>query len=228
MARPLKARPEPQGSPLTPVSPLSAQDTTIGALNVYDSSLGNIRDNLTPGSVVKVRLLEGFSGEEGGVDMFGTTEFDGQSLYGEVDVKADGSFAAVVPGNVPFHIQLVDKFGLSLANESIWISGRAGEQRFCGGCHENRAKTAALAPGIPQDVLAAPSTSWRRGRCASRRRRTRWRAATLSNAATQLRGVPWDLAIQPILDAKCVSCHNGDATSAAQPELHDHRQRDRA
>ena len=87
LARPLKARPEPQGSPLTPVSPLSAQDTTIGALNVYDSSLGNIKDNLTPGSVVKVRLIEGFSGEEGGVDMFGTTEFDGQSLYGEVDVK---------------------------------------------------------------------------------------------------------------------------------------------
>ncbi len=217
LARPLKARPEPQGSPLTPVSPLSAQDTTIGALNVYDSSLGDIRDNLKPGSVVKVRLLEGFSGEEGGVDMFGTTEFDGQSLYGEVDVKADGSFAAVVPGNVPFHIQLVDKHGLSLANESIWISGRAGEQRFCGGCHENRTKTAALAPGIPQNVLAgavnlvAPRPL--------RKSSTAYALAggSLSNAATQLRGVPWDLAIQPILDAKCASCHNGDATSAANP-----------
>ena len=44
LARPLKARPEPQGSPLTPVSPLSAQDTTIGALNVYDSSLGDIKE----------------------------------------------------------------------------------------------------------------------------------------------------------------------------------------
>ena len=63
--------------------------------------------------------------------------------------KADGSFAAVVPGNVPFHIQLIDKFGLSMANESIWISGRAGEQRFCGGCHESRTKAATLAPGIP-------------------------------------------------------------------------------
>jgi hypothetical protein len=49
LARPLKSRPEPQGSPLTPVSPLSAQDTTIGALNVYDTSLGDIRQNLTPG-----------------------------------------------------------------------------------------------------------------------------------------------------------------------------------
>src|SRR5262249_5460944 len=31
-----------------------------------------------------------------------------------------------------------------------------------------------------------------------------------------VRGVPWDLAIQPILDAKCVSCHNG-TPSAANP-----------
>jgi Hydrazine synthase alpha subunit middle domain len=216
LARPLKTRPEPQGSPLTPVSPLSAQDTTIGALNVYDTSLGDIRQNLTPGSVVKVRLIEGFSGEEGGVDMFGTTEFDGQSLYGEVDVKSDGSFAAVVPGNVPFHIQLVDKHGLSLANENIWISGRAGEQRFCGGCHENRTKTAALTPGIPQNVLAGAVNL-----VAARPLRKSSTAfaiagGSLANPGTQLRGVPWDMAIQPILDAKCVSCHNGTA-SAANP-----------
>ena len=82
--------------------------------------------------------------------MFGTTEFDGQSLYGEIPLQTDNSFAAKVPANVPFHIQLIDKFAMAVAsgqkaggetnvaNESIWISGRAGEQRFCGGCHENR------------------------------------------------------------------------------------------
>jgi len=216
LARPLKSRPEPQGSPLTPLS-MQDKNTTIGALNVYDSSLGDIKRNLTPGSVVKARLIEGFSGEEGGVDMFGTTEFDGQSLYGEVDVKADNSFAAVVPGNVPFHIQLVDKHGMSLANESIWISGRAGEQRFCGGCHENRTSTAAIAPGISQSVLAGAVNL-----VAPRPMRKSSAAYTLaggslSNAGTQLRGVPWDLAIQPILDAKCASCHNGDATNPANP-----------
>ena len=29
--------------------------------------------------------------------------------------------------------------------------------------------------------------------------------------------MPWDKAIQPILDAKCASCHNGDATKACNP-----------
>ena len=58
--------------------------------------------------------------------MFGTTEFDGQSLYSEIPLLTDNSFAASVPGNVPFHIQLIDKYAMSVANEQIWISGRAG------------------------------------------------------------------------------------------------------
>jgi hypothetical protein len=118
LARPLVARPEP---PVTATNLSGGTSTTIGALNVYDSSVLNI----PAGSVQKVRLIEGFSGEEG-FDMFGTTEFDGQSLYAEVPLQKDNSFAAQVPGNVPFHIQLIDKFAMSVANESIWISGRAG------------------------------------------------------------------------------------------------------
>jgi hypothetical protein len=216
LPRPLRPRAEPSQTPVTPVSPLSAADTTIGALNVYDSSLGDIKANLTPGSVVKVRLLEGFSGEEGGVDMFGTTEFDGQSRYGEVPVQADGSFAAVVPGNVPFHIQLIDKYAMSLANESIWISGRAGEQRFCGGCHESRTKAATLAPGIPTNVLngavnLATPRAQRVDANAFRLAGGNLSAAGIAPGDNAVRGVPWDTAIQPVLTAKCASCHNGDA-----------------
>jgi len=219
LPRPLRARPEPSRTPVTPVSPLSTADTTIGALNVYDSSLGDIKANLTPGSVVKARLLEGFSGEEGGVDMFGTTEFDGQSRYGEVPVQADGSFAAVVPGNVPFHIQLIDKFGMSLANESIWISGRAGEQRFCGGCHESRTKAATLAPGIPSNVLSgfvnlATPRAQRVSPTGHVLTGGNLTSVGIAPGDNGVRGVPWDMAIQPILDAKCASCHNGTAGPA--------------
>jgi hypothetical protein len=226
LPRPLRVRPEPSSTPLTPVLQQYKADTTIGALNVYDSSLSDIKANLTPGSVSKVRLLEGFSGEEGGVDMFGTTEFDGQAKYGEIPVQPDGSFAAVVPGNVPFHIQLIDKFGMSLANESVWISGRAGEQRFCGGCHENRTLAATLAPGIPTNVLTgAVNTVLPRaqrvdttayvltGGSMTKANPIAALAATGDNA---VKGVPWDLAIQPIFDAKCVSCHNG-TPGAANP-----------
>jgi hypothetical protein len=207
LARPVKARPEPQvtASALAPGS----TSTTIGAINVYDSSVLTI----PPGSVQKVRLIEGFSGEEG-YDMFGTTEFDGQSLYAEIPLLGDNSFSASVPGNVPFHIQLIDKFAMAVANEPIWISGRAGEQRVCGGCHEDRLKTPDLQPGQTQAMLKGAVNL-----DVTRPQRITPFAANTQNfdfTYGNMRGVPWDKAIQPILDAKCVSCHDG-TPSAANP-----------
>jgi Hydrazine synthase alpha subunit middle domain len=207
-ARPIKARPEPTA--LT--SPLAeSTSTVIGALNVYDSSVLTI----PKGSVAKVRLIEGFSGEEG-FDMFGTTEFDGQSLYGELDLKADNSFTAKVPGNVPFHIQLIDKFAMSVANESIWISGRAGERRVCGGCHENRSTTPQLQPGqVDAFLTGGPNFDVVRSKRITPFQTGSTTAFDFSYG--NIRGVPWDKAIQPILDAKCVSCHDGDASKPGNP-----------
>ena len=232
LPRPVKKRPEPANL----ASQFSKTDssTTVGCLNVYNSSLMTIPQ----GSVVKVRLIEGFSGEEGGVDMFGTTEFDGQSRYGEIPLQSDASFAADVPANVPLHIQLIDKFGMAapvsgshgtaagtpVANEDIWFSGRSGESRFCGGCHENRTKASSIAPGQTEAVVHGPVNL-----DAPRAARQSTTAYALTNGNlpggtnaanpgdNDVRGVPWDLAIQPILDAKCASCHNGDATKAYNP-----------
>jgi hypothetical protein len=231
LARPVKARTEPPSL----ASPIAAGtgSTTIGCLDVYDSSLFTV----APESVVKVRLIEGFSGEEGGVDMFGTTDFDGQSRYGEIPVQADHSFAAEVPGNVPLHIQLVDKFGLAtdvsgnkpngtamgtpVANEDIWFSGRAGESRFCGGCHENRTASSVISPGVQQDVLAGAVDL-----DVPRPERVSKTAYVMTNGVLPpgavpgdngVRGVPWDLAIQPILDSKCATCHDGDASKSGNP-----------
>jgi hypothetical protein len=200
LARPVKPRPEP----LVTASALATgtTSTTFGAINVYNSSILQI----PMGSVQKVRIIEGFSGEEG-FDMFGTTEFDGQSLYAEIPLLSDNSFSASVPGDVPFHFQLIDKFAMSVANEDIWISGRAGEQRVCGGCHENRLEAPQLAPGQTQAQLAgAVNLDVPRAQ-----RITPFVTGTQTYDFTygNMRGVPWDKAIQPILDAKCVSCHDG-------------------
>ena len=231
LPRPVKARPEPANL----ASPISTTDTstTVGSLNVYNSSLLTIPQ----GSVAKVRLIEGFSGEEGGVDMFGTTEFDGQSRYGEIPVQSDASFAADVPANVPLHIQLVDKFGMAtqvsgshgtaagtpVANEDIWFSGRSGESRFCGGCHENRTVPSPIQPGATQAVIHGPVNL-----DAPRAARQSTTAYALTNGAlpagtnaanpgdNDVRGVPWDLAIQPVLDKHCISCHDG-STGAQNP-----------
>jgi hypothetical protein len=201
-ARPVKARPEPRVT----ASPIQGTGFVVSALNVYNRSTSLTQ--IAAGAAVKVRLIEGFSGEEG-IRTFGTTEFDGQSLYGEVPVLEDGSFAARVPANVPVHMQVIDKFALSIADEPIWISGRAGEQRTCGGCHENRSEGSEIQPGQIQAILrGAPNLDTPR-------------AQRLSTNYTygNVRGVPWDRAIQPIFDAKCVSCHDGDASKPGNPSF---------
>jgi len=199
-ARPIKARPEPLVTP----SSVKGDGFVVSAINVYDSSILTI----PAGTAVKVRLIEGFSGEEG-IATFGTTEFDGQSLYGEVPVRADGSFAARIPANVPVHMQVVDKFALAIANEPVWISGRAGEQRTCGGCHENRAKSPNVTPGQIQAILSGAENL------------DVPRASRVSTNYTygNVRGVPWDKALQPIFDAKCVTCHDGDASKPGNPSF---------
>lgn len=200
MARPVKPRPEPAVAP-SPQSVVAGSDKSfvIGALNVYESS---VFKDLQPGTAFKVRVMEGFSSEEGFPNMFGLTEFDGQSRLGEVDVRSDGSFAAKVPANVPIHLQIVDRFGMAMASEDIWFSGRPGEQRFCGGCHEDRGKNSVLAPGSTMAVQLG-ATDLDRGIVRKERLSTDF-------SYDKIRGVPWDTAIQPIFDKKCVSCHDGD------------------
>ncbi|HLL21570.1 MAG TPA: hypothetical protein VK427_05535, partial [Kofleriaceae bacterium] len=113
---------------------------------------------------------------------------------------------------------------MSLLPEPIWFSARPNESRVCGGCHEDRVKTTVVDPGVTQAFAIGPTDA--RGTAA---RHTRMSSlADLANAnliSTQngktvgddkLVGMAWDKALQPMFDAKCVSCHDGSA-SAANP-----------
>ena len=97
----------------------------------------------------------------------------------------------------------------NVANESIWISGRPGEHRFCGGCHESRTEVRTREPGLTLAALHGPKPFLEPR--AQRISTTAYalNGGNLANPAA-LRGVPWDKAIQPILEAKCVSCHGPD------------------
>ncbi len=137
---------------------------------------------------------------------------------------------------MPLHIQLIDKFGMAatvngshgtaswtpVANEDIWFSGRPGEARFCGGCHENRTATAPIAPGVQASVLAGavnldvPRAQRVDGDGLRGDASGNLPAGSVAGDV-RVRGVPWDKALQPIFDAKCVSCHNGDATKSYNP-----------
>ncbi len=109
----------------------------------------------------------------------------------------------------------------NVANESIWISGRPGEHRFCGGCHESRTEVKTREPGLTLAGVHGPVNLVQ-----PRAQRISTTAYTLTGGnlanPAALRGVPWDKAIQPILDAKCVSCHGPDQHSRRRI-VHGHR-----
>ena len=182
----------------------SAQDpklgntTLIGSLNVYDSSLTQFK----PGDIYGVRVMEGFSSEEGFHENFGTPRFEGHANLGVARVAGDGSWAAKIPPNIPVHLQAVDKFGMSLKSEPVWFSGRAGEARMCGGCHENRTKTTNVTPG-QLDVFATGAADL----MSTVARGSRIKTNPLT--PTEIVGVGWNTQVQPILTAKCVVCHDG-------------------
>ncbi len=179
------------------------QSTLLSAINVYDSS---ILKGVAVGTVIKARITEGFSSEEGFPNDFGLSEFDGMARLGEADVTPGGAFKALVPPNTPVRIELLDKYGLAVnkngSQEPLWIQGRPGEARVCGGCHEERTKVLQVAPGSsPLQAIGAAALDY-----AGLRRDQR---VSTTYTADKVMGVPWTKALQPIFDRACVDCHDG-------------------
>ncbi len=199
--RPLQARSAPNATNSATDASLGGE-MLIGSMNAYNSSL----HTFTPGEIYGVRVMEGFSGEEGFGRQFGTPRFEGHANLGVAKLASDGSWLAKIPPNVPVHVQAVDNYGMSIFNEPVWFSGRAGESRVCGGCHEDRAKTTVINPGITQAFSIGPTEMYGSVPRANRQ--------STDFSRDKIMGVAWDKTLQPIFTAKCASCHNGVAGPA--------------
>jgi cytochrome c553 len=103
-------------------------------------------------------------------------------------------------------MQTVDVFGMALFNEPVWVSGRPGEARMCGGCHEDRTKTTNVNPGL-LDTFAAGATDLMSGSKRSARINQLDPEVPSANP-TAIVGVGWDTQVQPIFTTSCVGCHN--------------------
>ncbi|MBV9948480.1 MAG: hypothetical protein JOZ69_16640, partial [Myxococcales bacterium] len=142
------------------------------------------------------RVIEGFSSEAAkGVTMFGLTMFEGAAVLGEAPVYPDGSWLADVPSYLPIHLQPIDQYGLAIRNQRLWIQGMPGEDRRCVGCHESRTGQGVPVYGQNPTVaeLQGPQPFYQ-------------------TPIAQRAEFPWDKKVQPILDAKCASCHDATTT----------------
>jgi hypothetical protein len=205
--------PPPVRSGRIDVSEDSATDSfggkaaTLGSIDVTDTSLeenvagGQFGEGMPLAQALeqteKVRIIEGFSSEIGPVREFGFTMHEGAAILAEVPVQKDNSWEAAVIPYLPYHLQTLDRFGMAIRNEMLWIQAMPGENRTCGGCHESRTQTATGTPGATlaqQLPLAKKDYS---------------KLAVKDRMELPWAGSVMGTDIQDVLDDKCVSCHDG-------------------
>jgi len=187
----------------------STKPAVIGSVDVSTTSLNEVvsgaQFNNTPlgealaSGAVAVRVVEGFSSEAAkGVTMFGLTMFEGAAVLGEAPVYSDHSWEVSVPPYIPIHLQPIDKFGLAIRNQQLWIQAMPEDSRRCVGCHESRTGQGVPANGpttIAEQQVPLPS---------------------FTEPIPDRVEFPWNTKVQSILDNKCVSCHNSSTTSYYQ------------
>jgi hypothetical protein len=202
----------PRTEPVAIATLQSTQDETVPArIGSVDVSQTDLNETVTGAQfnnvplaqalkqgAVAVRVIEGFSSEatvNPVVSMFGLTMFEGAAVLGEAPVFPDGSWLANVPSYLPMHLQPIDQYGLAIRSQQLWIKGMPGENRRCVGCHESR-----TGQGVPAFGLN-PTRAEQQG------------PQPFTEAIIDRTEFPWDLKVQPILTAKCATCHNSSTTT---------------
>jgi cytochrome c553 len=115
-----------------------------------------------------------------------------------VPVEADGSAHFTVPADRNIFFQALDADFREIQRERTYVNYRPGEVRSCSGCHgEAGHVTFGPGAGVPLALVRGPSTPQPQP------------CDLVENGgdgrAQQVIHYPTD--IQPIFDAKCVSCH---------------------
>ncbi|HEY2408402.1 MAG TPA: hypothetical protein VGI10_20485 [Polyangiaceae bacterium] len=189
----------------------SSMPVRFGSINVHETSLASRHGETVSGAefsntptdqallgATKVRIIEGFSTESAaGVTMFGLTMAEGAAIVGEATVASDGSWLADLPPYIPMHLQPLDEFDMSIRSQTTWVQGLPGEDRVCGGCHEDR--NAAIVPNGQALTISGSRGPENFMKPISARTEYPWAAANDASNPNQ---------IQTLLTAKCVSCHN--------------------
>jgi hypothetical protein len=219
-AKPVVVREEPVPIPSRQDEIDSSTPTRLGSIDVRQTSLYVKHGNTVSGAqfddtpldealaqAVKVRIIEGFSSEAApGVTMFGLTMAEGAAILGEAEINSDGSWLAEIPPYIPVHLQPVDEFELAIRNQTTWIQGMPGEERICGGCHEDR--NAPARPGEQQLTVASGKGPQNFNLAIADRVEYPWAYANSAGNPNE---------IQSLFNAKCVSCHN-ETTNGNGPQ----------
>jgi hypothetical protein len=119
---------------------------------------------------------------------FGWPSYVAKGVIGTVPVEADGSANFIVPARRVLYFELLDADHNEIQRMRSVVQLRPGERRSCIGCHESR--------------LITPDRSY-------------LKMQAMKKDPAEPVAPPWgagpfwfERVVQPVLDARCVSCHN--------------------
>jgi hypothetical protein len=188
---PLQARPKP---PVIPDLKLASSDpgevapatATVAVMNVYDSDFAWPEGTqITALRIIQVLPKSTAPPNEPRIGVADQT--NARAVLGTVPVEPDGSVHFEMPSGIPVYFQALDADGLAVQSMRSATYAQPGRPMTCLGCHEPRNRTAGGLSGQPMALARAPS-----------------------RIEPELEGAnPFNYVrlVQPVLDRKCVGCH---------------------
>lgn len=201
-AVPLRARPQGHVRP-----DLVKHDADTGTILISDVYQGPGMQGIPRGTAKALRVVEvryraatvGVSynrgpdgGSHGGTPIaVANGSWDIKAIIGETPIHPDGSVHVEVPAMKSLYYQVLDERGQAIQTMRTWDTVQPGETKSCIGCH-------AYYDSVTPPAQARTSLALKAGR-----------TRLTPFAATGWDGFSFPRHVQPILDAKCVSCHDG-------------------
>ena len=160
-----------------------------GEFNVYDIYTG--LPGVKRGDIVAIRVVQLFPkttplANNPRIGIAG--EENTRAILGTVPVEADGSARFKAPAKTKLFFQAIDKNGFARRTMRSATYLQPGESTSCVGCHDYGKTSTNIRKDIPLAMKRAPSKL----------------------DAGKFGGRPFGFVevVQPVFDAKCVSCHN--------------------
>jgi len=118
--------------------------------------------------------------------------------WGVVPVESDGSACFEVPANRNIFLQALDANFREIQRERTYVNYKPGEVRSCTGCHGDSGRSMPPATATKPLAMQRPPSTPQPQPC-----------DLVKNGGDGLAGqvIHYPADIQPIFDAKCISCH---------------------
>ncbi len=186
---PLRPRREPPTLSASPEAVLAKETPSSGTVVLLDVNEG--LDGVARGDAKYLRILETISKHEHSIpqrlDVGIGSGWDPRRILGIVPIAEDGSAMFEVPADTALFFEVLDERYMDIRRMRSFVNVRPGETVTCVGCHE--------------PYQSAPPNR---------------RVQTVSRPAAKIAPPPWGAipvsftdVVQPVLDRRCASCHDG-------------------